>query len=170
MGTKRRQTPAESDLPLDDDIKYILIYSDHFWALYSMDPRWGRAQQGSSKGCNWPLVMSSIADIVVLVHWTGGDFFSFYFNCSKKRNQTPFREFVHIETETHSGLNSIESQVLKLLGSVGNPLTFSQKFHGWGAHDLMWMISVLEFLYSNFCWRLSQFFMFINLGNFFFSS
>lgn len=41
------------------------------------------------------------------------------------------------QIETHRGLNSIESQVLNGFGSVGNSLTFSQKFLGLGAHDLL---------------------------------
>lgn len=91
----------------------------------------------------------------------------------KKRNRTPFREicsqrFTLRQIETHRGLNSTESQVLNGCGSVGNSLTFSQKFLGLGAHDLMWMISALEFLCSNFCLRFSQNNVYVYISNFFF--
>lgn len=91
----------------------------------------------------------------------------------KKRNRTPFREicsqrFTLRQIETHRGLNSTESQVLNGCGSVGNSLTFSQKFLGLGAHDLMWMISALEFLCSNFCLSFHRCLCNIDLGNFYF--
>lgn len=97
----------------------------------------------------------------------------FQLQLKKKRNRTPFREicsqrFTLRQIETHRGLNSTASQVLNGCGSVGNSLTFSQKFLGLGAHDLMWMISALEFLCSNFCLRFSQNDVYVYISNFFF--